>query len=114
MAYNTQSLILATNEYVFDNARATISSSKVQWGGLRKTSKITHPRFYLYPTSFIENGEVVYFTYLKMLEGDPTCITYLAKIQTDGHQQQSKVFLLSTIALALARHGTQGHLHNLV
>ena len=39
-----------------------------------------HLRFYPYPTFLIENGEVVYFNYLKMLEDDSTCVTYLAKI----------------------------------
>ena len=42
-----------------------------------------HPRFYPYPTFFIENGEVVYFNCPKMLEDDSTCVTYLVKIRGD-------------------------------
>ncbi|KAF8955828.1 hypothetical protein BDZ97DRAFT_1926207 [Flammula alnicola] len=42
-----------------------------------------HPRFYPYPTSFVENDEIIYFDYVMMLEDDPRCITYLAKIRGD-------------------------------
>ncbi|TDL14986.1 hypothetical protein BD410DRAFT_733325 [Rickenella mellea] len=42
-----------------------------------------HPRFYPYPTSFVEHGKLTHFDYLKMLEDDPTCVTYLAKIRRE-------------------------------
>ena len=42
-----------------------------------------HPRFYPYPTSFIEKGELIYFDYVKMLEDVPTYVTYLTKIRRD-------------------------------
>jgi serine/threonine protein kinase len=45
----------------------------------------THPRFYPYPLSFTdENGRLVDFEYLKMLEeNDPACVTYKAKISEE-------------------------------
>ncbi|KDR70253.1 hypothetical protein GALMADRAFT_76370, partial [Galerina marginata CBS 339.88] len=42
-----------------------------------------HPRFYPYPTSFLESGKLTYFDYVKMLEDHPACVTYLAKIRKD-------------------------------
>ncbi|KAI0257032.1 hypothetical protein BJV78DRAFT_1159738 [Lactifluus subvellereus] len=39
-----------------------------------------HPRYYPHLTSFTKDGTTTHFKYLKSLEDDPTCITYLAKI----------------------------------
>jgi hypothetical protein len=39
-----------------------------------------HPRYYPHLTSFTKGGTITHFKYLKALEDDPTCITYLAKI----------------------------------
>ncbi|KAH9011178.1 hypothetical protein EDB83DRAFT_372957 [Lactarius deliciosus] len=44
-----------------------------------------HPRYFPYPTSFTaEDGSVTQFRYLKSLESDAACVTYLAEIHPDG------------------------------
>ncbi|KAI0245532.1 hypothetical protein BJV78DRAFT_1262434 [Lactifluus subvellereus] len=39
-----------------------------------------HPRYYPHLTSFTKGGTITHFKYLKALEDDPACVTYLAKI----------------------------------
>ncbi|KAF8869084.1 hypothetical protein BD779DRAFT_1682620 [Infundibulicybe gibba] len=49
------------------------------------TSRSAHSRFYPYPTSFTStDGNVVSFAYVKMLEEDPACVTYQAKIMDEA------------------------------
>ena len=65
-----------------------------------------HPRFYAYPTSFIENGELPYFDYVKMLEDDPTCMTYLAKIRRDVKSSDIKELV---VVKFVDRYGAEIH-----
>ncbi|KAG5639090.1 hypothetical protein H0H81_007034 [Sphagnurus paluster] len=41
------------------------------------------PRFYPYPTSFLQDVKVTHFDYVKMTEDDARCMTFLAKTKGD-------------------------------
>lgn len=44
-----------------------------------------HPRYFPYPVSFpAENGTSTCFRYLKFLEDDPACVTYLAEVTNEN------------------------------
>jgi len=42
----------------------------------------SHSRFFPYPTSYKEGDETIYFHYIRRLENDDTCQTFLAKTDT--------------------------------
>ncbi|KAH7923002.1 hypothetical protein BV22DRAFT_1113588 [Leucogyrophana mollusca] len=74
---------------------------------------LPHPRFFPSPTSFIAEGSLVRFTYQEPLEGHPSCVTYLVKIDdgdddsmdTASHSDSSRMAVVKFVT----RYGKEAH-----
>jgi hypothetical protein len=67
-----------------------------------------HPRYYPYPSSFTAgDNTLTHFRYLKVMEDDPTSVTYLAEItDQDGDVQDTPV---KVVVKFVTRYGEEVH-----
>ncbi|KAG7094076.1 hypothetical protein E1B28_007696 [Marasmius oreades] len=62
-----------------------------------------HPRNFPYPNSFFQNGELLIFRYLRALEDDSRCVTYLAEIE--GRESSGQKIVVKFVE----RYGAEVH-----
>ncbi|KAH8980320.1 hypothetical protein EDB92DRAFT_1805783 [Lactarius akahatsu] len=78
------------NAKIFVALRNCLSKLQIFYNTLGDVSPLVanqpHPRYFPYPSSFTaEDGSVTRFQYLKSLEEDAACVTYLAETRPDEH-----------------------------
>jgi len=99
------------NARVFVALRQCLNDIPDFYRGLRNTPQLQpnepHPRYFPYPTSFTdENGRVVRFRYLRSLEDDAACVTYLAEVIDDTCAAATRPRL---VVKFVARYGKEVH-----